>query len=264
VKGLVLVTAVFALAALAAYPFEEVRVAAWIALGVGYLGVGTWGTTRMSSGLFGRAHTRAPAATNKVALTWDDGPDPRSTPPLLDLLKSRGVRGSFFCVGERARTHPEIVRRCQAEGHLLANHSDRHSLLTNFYFGAAMRREMSACQDTLVELGGVAPRYYRPPMGYMNHAVEGAAASLNMELVGWHTRGWDTTGRPVEDIVKGVLDRVEPGAIVLLHDGHQDPDRVVAIACGVLDGLEARGLEPARLDALLGHGAGTPNTRPVE
>lgn len=231
----------------------------WVGLGSAYLGLCVWGTVSLRSGLFGRAWTRGDASEGGVALTYDDGPDPQATPALLDLLQERGVSATFFCVGERARAAPELVLRLRDEGHLIGNHSDRHSPWTNFYPAGQLQRELGSCQQTLTSLTERAPRYYRPPMGLINHAVEPVTRALDLELVGWQVRGLDTTQRSVEAVVERVLDRVQPGGIVLLHDGGQDPERVVAITRGVLDGLATRGLTPVRLDRLL---ASTSQTGP--
>lgn len=220
-------------------------------LGAIYLLVCVWGTVSLGSGIFGRALLRGDPSQRSVALTWDDGPDPRVTPALLDLLQERGVHGTFFFVGDRARAHPELVRRCAREGHGIGNHSDGHAALTNLFLSGRMRRELGACQATLLELTGQAPRFYRPPMGLMNHAVAGAAVANGLRIVGWQVRSLDTTSRSAAEVIARVMTRIQPGGIVLLHDGQQDCERALAIARGLLDGLAAKGLRPVRADRLL-------------
>lgn len=216
-----------------------------------WLALSTWGVTSLRSGLFGPARTRGPGTRPEVALTWDDGPDPAATPALLDLLRARGAPGAFFCVGERARAHPELVRRIAAEGHLVGNHSDRHGWGTNFLGTRALLRELSAAQATLAGLAGALPRHYRPPIGLMNHAVDPATRVVGLEVVGWSIRSLDTGRRAAEEVVARVVARLHPGAVVLLHDGGQPPERVRAIAGGILDALPSRGLQAARLDRVL-------------
>lgn len=233
---------------------SELRGWWWAGLGTTWLTVSTWGVCSLESGLFGPALVRGSRLRPEVALTWDDGPDPRATPALLDLLRARGVAGAFFCVGERARAHPELVKRAAAEGHLLGNHSDRHAWSTNFLGTRGLAAELSACQATLARLSGALPRFYRPPVGLTNHAVAGATQAVGLTVVGWSVRSLDTTRRSSDAVVARVLARIGPGDVVLLHDGGQEPDRAVAIARGILDGLGGRGLAPVRLDALLGSG----------
>lgn len=251
-RPIVPLTVAFVVAAVGVWFLPAHRDHAWGILAFLYAVVATWGTVSIRSGIFGKAHHTGDPASGRVALTFDDGPDPAATPAILDLLAARGVKATFFCVGERVCAHPEVVTRCQAEGHALANHSHRHRALTNLLFGGGMRREMTACQEALFEVTGERPRYYRPPMGLMNHAVVGAAEAHGLELVGWQARGLDTTARPAAQVVARILRAVKPGGIVLLHDGAQDPTRAVAITAGVLDGLTERGLKPVRVDELLG------------
>lgn len=228
------------------------RAPAWAGLGASWLALSTWGVVSIRSGLFGPARTRGSGTRPEVALTWDDGPDPDSTPALLDLLRARGVRGCFFCVGERARAHPQLVRRIADEGHLVGNHSQRHAWGTNFLGTSALALELSQAQACLAEASGQLPRYYRPPVGLMNHAVDGATRAVGLEVIGWSVRSLDTTRRRApERVVRRVLARVHPGALVLLHDGGLPAARVVAIASGILDGLAARGLTARRLDEVL-------------
>ena len=246
------ITIGFALAAAAALllPARHWGVA-WGALGAVYLTLVVVGVVSMRSGVFGRAHTSGDRSRRAVALTYDDGPAPASTAALLDLLRERRVSAAFFVVGARARAHRELVARCHAEGHLLANHTDRHSYLTNFLRAPGLRREIEACQAAVEAITGERPRYYRPPVGLMNPSVQPVARALGLELVGWQVRSLDTTSRSATRIARRVLARIRPGGIVLLHDGGLEPSRVTEITKRILDGLEERGLEPVRLDRLL-------------
>jgi len=205
----------------------------------------TFGVLRMRAGILGPVRTTIPSGVPPgIALTYDDGPDPESTPALLDLLKQRGVKATFFVVGEKVRAHPEVVRRCHDEGHTVANHSHRHGTWTNIHFGGWMRAELEACQRAVVDAIGVAPRHYRPPFGLMNPYVEPAARSLGMEVVGWNVRSLDTAH---DDAAARVVRQLAPGAIVLLHDGGLAADRVVATTTTILEAAAERGLEPVAL-----------------
>jgi peptidoglycan/xylan/chitin deacetylase (PgdA/CDA1 family) len=194
------------------------------------------GICRMDSHIMAKAYTHV---SDGVALTYDDGPDPESTPALLDLLREYGARASFFLIGDKARAHPEIVRRILAEGHVIGNHSQAHSLWTNFFWRGAMHREMARCQDTLKEITGDSPILYRPPFGLMNPFVEPALTELNLGLIGWSIRSLDTVRT---DAAERVRRRLKSGAIVLLHDGGIPKDRVLATSREILDELSTRGL----------------------
>jgi len=201
----------------------------------------TFGVVRMQSGILGPVRT---TVDKGIALTYDDGPDPASTPALLDLLKAHNVKATFFVIGEKVRAHPEIVRRCHDEGHTVGNHSHRHGIWTNLHFGPWMRREIGECQNAVEQAIGVPPRYYRPPFGLMNPHVEPAARSHGLEVVGWTIRSLDTSRA---DAVERVVDLMEPGAIVLLHDGDMECERVVATTRAILEAANEQGLEPVAL-----------------
>ncbi|MHC4958140.1 MAG: polysaccharide deacetylase family protein [Planctomycetota bacterium] len=194
------------------------------------------GVFHLPSGIFTRVVNRVEGG---VALTYDDGPDPDTTPALLDLLRDRGAKATFFVVGERARAHPAIVRRAVEEGHEIGNHSDRHSHWMNFWFGRRMRDDLRGCQDAVEAAAGVTPRFYRPPIGLVNHAVEGAAWHFGMRVAGWTIRSFDTVS---DSAAPRVVGRLRDGAVVLLHDGGLDRDKVLGLTRTILDAAAERGL----------------------
>ncbi len=234
--------AAFALLAASFALPPPVRARAWVLLALVYLGLVAWGVISIRSPFFGRALCELPDSPG-VALTYDDGPNPASTPALLDLLAERGVQATFFVVGKEARAQPELLRRIHAEGHVIGNHSERHSPFLNLCFRGPMQREIEACQRTLTDLTGETPRHYRPPVGLRNPAVHPTAAALGLTVVGWSVRSYDRSSEPAQQVVERVLAATHPGAIVLLHDGGLPPERVLAITRGLLDGLDRAGLE---------------------
>ncbi len=250
-RRIVPISWIFAAAALATWFLPPgVRGWSWAAEGLLYLGVCVVGVVSLRTGIFVPALIRGGKDSPQVFLTYDDGPDPRATPALLDILRSRNVKAAFFLVGSRVREHPEVVRRQHEEGHVLGNHTDRHSVFTNFLFGSRLERELAACQEAVAAAVGVTPRYYRPPYGLASHAVDGVTRKLGLQVVGWQTRSLDGGGLSVRKVVERTLRKVRPGGIILLHDGMRDPERVVAITSRVLDGLQEKGLTPVRLDRL--------------
>jgi peptidoglycan/xylan/chitin deacetylase (PgdA/CDA1 family) len=204
----------------------------------------------MGSGIFGRARVAGDRTGSRVALTYDDGPDPEVTGALLDLLRERGCPATFFVVGRNVRAHPELVRRAVAEGHLVGNHSEHHAPLTNFYGPARTRAEIGSCQEAVTRATGETPRHYRPPVGLMNASVAPAARHFDLELVGWRIRSLDTVLGSAERVARRVLRRVRAGDIILLHDARQGRERVLEITTRILEGLADRGLEPVRVDRL--------------
>jgi peptidoglycan/xylan/chitin deacetylase (PgdA/CDA1 family) len=148
-----------------------------------------------------------------AALTFDDGPDPETTPALLELLARHGARATFFLIGKRAAKHPELVARLRAEGHAVGNHSWDHPSLP--------RLPASAVGDQLrraaVAIGGPL-RMMRPPYGDQSLASYLAARRAGYEVVAWSVVGADWAADDGPTIAGRVLEGLHPGAIVLLHD----------------------------------------------
>jgi peptidoglycan/xylan/chitin deacetylase (PgdA/CDA1 family) len=201
--------------------------------------------------LFGPFICRGAGQQRRVALTFDDGPDTRATPALLDLLREGGSKVAFFCVGERVAAHPELAARIVGEGHLLENHSYTHDNLTNLFSVARLRAELTQTQEIIQRATGIVPRCFRPPMGLSNPRVFRAARRLGLTVVGWSTRGLDTKLTDPEQIVARIVRRLEPGAIILLHDGNIPAERLVLTVKRLLDTLRALDYEVVRLDQLL-------------
>jgi len=203
----------------------------------------TFGTLRPASRLFGPHRCElspAQAARGEVWITFDDGPDPLTTPILLECLARHGVRAGFFLIGEKAGRHPELVRAIAAGGHLIGNHSQTHpagrfwSLLP-----AAMWTEIAGCQQTLTEILGTPPKLFRPPVGHHNPFVAAPLQALGLSMVLWNCRGFDAVSRDPVAVRRRLQAGLRPGAIVLLHERHRDAGERLE---GVLLDLETRGL----------------------
>lgn len=198
------------------------------------------------SALLGPNIVRLPpqsAGRGEIALTFDDGPDPEVTPRLLDMLDAAGARATFFCIAERALRHPALCREMIRRGHGVENHSLDHSHAFAFSGMGSARRGIAAAQSALAEACGRAPRFFRPPAGVHSPLLDPVLHQLNLKLVSWTRRGFDTRiGHP--GFVAARLTRgIAAGDILLLHDGH-----AARTAAGVPVVLEAlpRVLEAAR------------------
>jgi peptidoglycan/xylan/chitin deacetylase (PgdA/CDA1 family) len=158
----------------------------------------------------------SPAA--HVALTFDDGPDPASTPRILDGLAAHDVRATFFVLGSQLAAHPDLGRRIAAEGHELAVHGWTHRphLLRT---PAATARDLRRGHDCVASVSGARPRWWRPPHGIPTGAGLLAARRLHLRPVLWTADGRDWRA---DATAQSVLDRITPrlraGAVVLLHD----------------------------------------------
>jgi peptidoglycan-N-acetylglucosamine deacetylase len=201
--------------------------------------------------LFGPFVCRGRQDGKCVALTFDDGPDERSTPALLELLRERGVKAAFFGVGMRVAAHPDIAAQIVRDGHLLENHSYAHSNATNFFTVQRLRTELSEAQEAIRQATGTAPTCFRPPMGLSNPRIFRAAREAGLKVIGWSARGLDTKVTHSEEVVSRICRRIEPGAIILLHDGNIPADRLVTTVKTLLDRLRTLDYEVVRLDHLL-------------
>jgi len=199
---------------------------------------------------YGPFQCRLATTRRQVVLTFDDGPDPASTPPLLDVLKEAGVRATFFGVGHRVDEFPKLAARIVREGHRLENHSYSHLHRTNIMTVKRLRTEMERTQAAIQRATGVVPTLFRPPMGLSNPRVFRAARALGLTVVGWSARGLDTVRKDPERIVKRIVRQLKPGAIILLHDGCIPADRLLRTVKTLLDTLETLGYEVVPLESL--------------
>jgi len=201
--------------------------------------------------LFGRYVCWGPGTRRCVALTFDDGPDARSTPALLDLLRDAKVSATFFCIGKNVAEHQDLVARMTREGHLVENHSYFHNYATNIFTVARLREELTRAQVEIQKATGAAPRFFRPPMGLTNPRIFKAARAVGLTVIGWTARGFDTRLTDPDRIVARIVRKLRPGAIILLHDGNIPADRLLTTVKTLLDTLRALNYEVVRLDQAL-------------
>jgi peptidoglycan-N-acetylglucosamine deacetylase len=212
------------------------------------------GVAFQGSGVFARPVIAARTHRPELALTFDDGPDPVHTPPILDLLEARGHRGTFFVTGERAALHSELLTEIARRGHGLANHSYRHSILTSLKAPSALASELQETSAIIARVTGSPPRWFRPPVGLLSPRVAEAALAAELELVAWTASARDgVASRTAAGALKRLLPHVHAGAILVLHDTLQGGGVPVAsvVLPRLLDRLEERGLCSVPLDQLL-------------
>src|SRR5262245_58148383 len=217
---------------------------------VGLLFVVGLGVAIPQLSLFGPFICRGDRLRKCVALTFDDGPDARSTPALLDLLRAEQVPAAFFCVGQRVESARDLAARIVREGHLLENHSFAHSNLTNFFGVGRLQAELERTQSVVRDATGIAPTLFRPPMGLSNPRVFEAARAMGLKVIGWSARGLDTQTDEPERVVTRIVRRLGPGAIILLHDGNIPAERLLLTVKLLLANLRERGYEIVRLDRM--------------
>jgi len=230
---------------------------------VGAVGLTVWtGCNDPQLSWFGPVVSHGPRDGRQVAITFDDGPNATATLDLMKILDAHGVKGTFFLVGRAVAERPDVVRTVVADGHMVGNHSYRHDYqawLNPFY------PELGMTQEVIGREVGVCPRFFRPPHGQRTPLMNLQVARRGMVTVTWDVSAADWVTNDGELVAERILDRVRPGSIVLLHDsidGHTDADRRVVVEAlpRIIDGLRREGLEPVRLDELVGGPAYLPDS----
>ncbi len=211
------------------------------------------GVVLPGSDAFGNLTVHGPRGGNLVAITFDDGPNPTWTPKIMALLDQEGVEATFFSIGQAVEDYPDVAKSLKASGHLIANHSYKHSawswLSLSYDDGA---RAEQAIKRTL----GVCPAFFRPPHGSKSPAMLKSISDSGLKTVTWDVAGDDWRLTDPTGVADRVLEQVKPGSIILLHDGlngDASADRAVVLQAlpQILAGLKAKGLTPVRLDELL-------------
>jgi peptidoglycan/xylan/chitin deacetylase (PgdA/CDA1 family) len=195
--------------------------------------------------LFGRVYWRSTTERRQVAITFDDGPTEPDTDRILDILRDKGVKATFFVLGRRAEALPAIVARAAAEGHEIGNHGYDHAVLP--LRGPAFTRRQIEWTSTIVERAcGSRPRLFRASHGWRNVWVGREAARAGCQVIGWTLGVWDTD-RPGAEVIRQRVGRgIGPGCILLLHDGRgmeseADASQVVEALPGIIDSLRRAG-----------------------
>lgn len=179
----------------------------------------------------------------RIALTFDDGPGPY-TERLLDGLKDRGVKASFFLIGRSVKEYPEAVKRMEEEGHLIGNHTYSHVKLKGLS-PEETRREIQKTDEAVYEITGKHVAYLRPPFGEWEEDLE---LTYPVLPVMWTVDPLDWTTENVEEIVDRVVTQAGENDMILLHDCY---DSSVEAALQIVDRLLAEGFDFVRVDELL-------------
>jgi len=221
------------------------------ALGGAYLIIFALGISILKMNFFVKAVCRGDSTAKRVTLTFDDGPDPVSTPELLKVLKSHDIQATFFPVGVKARDYPELIREIDREGHILGNHSFRHVWWTNFLISERLEREIQEAQEALAAIIGKVPAYFRPPMGLTNPHLRAKLRKQGLTVIGWDMRPFDTR-RSDDRVIEYVLRKVRNGSILLLHETGRRPSKWAAFIDALATGLKDRGYSIVGLEELVG------------
>ncbi len=190
----------------------------------------------------------------KVALTFDDGPDPTYTPQILKLLEQYNVQATFFAIGEHVQTYPQLVRQEYEEGHIVGNHSWTHPHLPEESCDR-IENELRRTSNVIERATGTKPTLFRPPYGQVNGKVLKQSWQQGMTTILWSvdTLDWDQPSSTVDGIVNRALSEVRNGSIVLMHDGGDNSSSTVAALPAIIMKLQARGYQFVTVQQMVDH-----------
>lgn len=221
---------------------------------VGLFSYATLGVLWPQSGMYGKALGRGKPGSHVVALTFDDGPHPVTTRAVLELLREHDVRATFFLLGHKVEAHPDVVREIQAAGHTLGMHGFQHDRYLSLRSSGAAVTEIERTRRAIERACGVSPTLFRPPIGFASYWTFLGAERTGAQVVAWSVRSLD--GLPSADpgrVARRVVDRLEDGAIVLLHDAAEHDDFTpasIAALPEILRAMRERGLSAVGVEQL--------------
>ncbi len=209
------------------------------------------------SKLLGPNMDRLPAFAvhqHEVSITIDDGPDPQVTPQVLDILDRHQARATFFCIGALAAKYPELCREIVRRGHSVENHSQHHHTFFSLFGPTRICREILEAQQTLGEITGCAPQFFRPTAGLRNLFLQPVLTHLGLHLVSWTRRGYDTRSGNADTVLARLTKNLAAGDILLLHDGNAARTTtgqavILEVLPRLLNELAARKLNPVTLSS---------------
>ncbi|MGE5390092.1 MAG: polysaccharide deacetylase family protein [Deltaproteobacteria bacterium] len=188
-----------------------------------------------------------------VALTYDDGPDPVNTPAVLDALKNHNAHATFFVLGKRVAANPEIVRRIKSEGHELGSHGYSHPDY-NQYKKAAIKDDITKTSDAICKITGRNPSWFRPPGGYLSYDMVDICRQQKLTIAYWtyqqDSKDW-RNGVGAGQIAGHITRHLEPGQIIVLHDGAPNGLQTARATDLLLKSLEKQGYQVVTMSELI-------------
>jgi len=176
------------------------------------------GSVKICSGFYTDTFCRGASSDKKITLTFDDGPDPVHTAQILKILEKHQVPATFFIIGNKAEKQEELLRQIISKGHSIGNHSFSHAFFFDLYLRKKMERDLIKTEDLLLKVTGIKPFLFRPPYGVTNPVVAKVAKKLGYKVIGWSVRSLDTVIKDADKITERVVERLHPGAVILMHD----------------------------------------------
>ncbi len=181
-----------------------------------YLGMTAYGSYQIRANYFIKSVNNG--KSKGIALTFDDGPDPQTTPEILAILKKNDVKATFFVIGRKAELYPDLLRQMDDDGHTIGNHSYSHSFGIGFFSTRRLTEDMNRCNELIRQAIGKTPIWFRPPFGVTNPRYADALKDNKLRSIGWSLRSMDTRAKNKYQLIGKVISELKRGDIVLLHD----------------------------------------------
>lgn len=221
----------------------------WYALlGMIYLNIQVYGASVLSAEFFLPVMFKGDRNSNKIAITFDDGPIPVMTEKILDVLNTHKVPAAFFCIGNRVHDYPALIKRIHESGHLIGNHSYWHGAMFDLQSPDKIAKELADTDTAILKVISKKPNFFRPPFGVTNPMVASAVKRRGYKTIGWTIRSFDTITKNGNALLDRVTQSLKGGDVILFHDYSA---ATLEMLPAFLEQVAALGLKIVRVDELL-------------
>lgn len=204
---------------------------------------------------FCKALCHGQADERSVALTFDDGPDPQTTPALIEMLAKHNIKATFFVTGQKAEKEPAIIKQLNEAGHLVANHSYSHPWYLNLVFAKDLEKQILRTKAILEKIIGSDCIYFRPPMGLTNPYYRAILKRNNIKMIGWNIRTYDKY-KEKQQIAEKIFKKIRNGSIIMMHDSGVSIEKLQYVIETVSTKLKAQGYSFVRIDEMADNSKG--------
>lgn len=192
-----------------------------------YVIILVWASANIRSMWYLKTFNHCREQKNTVAITFDDGPDSKNTPLIIDILNKYDTQASFFVIGHRALENKEIIEKLANNSHLIGNHSYSHTAGFPLKSPKKIKHEIIRTNNIIKEITGKDTKFFRPPFGVTNPNIAKAIKNLGLVVTGWSVRSFDTKNRKSEIVVKRIIKNLKGGDIILLHDTSENITQIL-------------------------------------
>lgn len=221
----------------------------WYALlAIIYLNIQAYGASVLSAQFFLPVKFQGDTNSNKIAITFDDGPIPVMTEKILDILTTYKVPAAFFCIGNRVNDYPALTKRIHDSGHLIGNHSYWHGAMFDLQSPEKITKELKDTDSAIQKVINKKPNFFRPPFGVTNPMVAAAVKKGGYKTIGWSIRSFDTVTKNGSVLFERVTKSLKGGDVILFHDYSAS---TLEILPAFLEHVTKAGLKIVRIDELL-------------